>query len=73
MYRVALVVFSSMHSRPGGGDAGVPADGLRPDLRAAEAAGAGDPGGLPALHELPAQRLPGLPATHHTGPLRPHH
>lgn len=58
---------------PGGGHAGVPADGLRPDLRAPEAAGAGDPGGLPPLHESAAARLPHVPAAHHPGPLRPHH
>lgn len=63
----------SLHSRPGGGDAGVPADGLRSDLRPSEAAGARDPGSFPPLHELPTERLPLVPATHHPGALGQDH
>ncbi|KAL0171068.1 hypothetical protein M9458_031379, partial [Cirrhinus mrigala] len=62
-----------LYAGSGGGHAGVPADGLRSDLRPSEAAGAGDPGGVPALHELLAERIPILPAAHHAGAVRQNH
>uniref|UniRef100_A0A6I8PA50 DENN domain containing 4B n=1 Tax=Ornithorhynchus anatinus TaxID=9258 RepID=A0A6I8PA50_ORNAN len=59
-----------VHGSGRGDVAGVRADRLRGRVRPPGAAGARGPGRLPALHGLPAQGLPRLPAAPHPGPLR---